>query len=337
MIVSPTYFGAVADVAALAEVAHARGVPLVVDEAWGAHLHFSVGAADRGARVRRRRRALLDPQDRRLASPSRRSSTSARGDRIDERIVDRAVTLIESTSPSALLTASLDAARRQAATHGEELLAETVDSLRRAPRADPRDPRARRARRADRRPRRRPRLRPAAAGGRRPRHRRDRPPDRAADARAGRHQPRALRRERGRRRVRDRRARGRDRRAAGRGARARLRAARRGRGGAAAAVRRAAALGPDRALAARGVPRPGRRWSPFDAGRGPDRGRVAGRLPARGPERAPRRAADRADARLHRRQRRPRRPGPRRQRPHAEDDQGGARSRTPEAERGRSR
>ncbi|HWP33691.1 MAG TPA: aminotransferase class I/II-fold pyridoxal phosphate-dependent enzyme, partial [Solirubrobacterales bacterium] len=40
MVVSPTYFGACADVAALAEVAHARGLPLVVDEAWGAHLHF---------------------------------------------------------------------------------------------------------------------------------------------------------------------------------------------------------------------------------------------------------------------------------------------------------
>src|SRR5690349_4216049 len=41
LTVSPTYFGAVADVKALAEVAHSRGVPLVVDEAWGAHLRFS--------------------------------------------------------------------------------------------------------------------------------------------------------------------------------------------------------------------------------------------------------------------------------------------------------
>ena len=39
-VVSPTYFGAVADIAALAEVAHAHGVPLIVDEAWGAHLAF---------------------------------------------------------------------------------------------------------------------------------------------------------------------------------------------------------------------------------------------------------------------------------------------------------
>ncbi|MDQ8043766.1 MAG: aminotransferase class V-fold PLP-dependent enzyme, partial [Solirubrobacteraceae bacterium] len=40
-VVSPTYYGSAADVAGLAAVAHARGVLLVVDEAWGAHLHFS--------------------------------------------------------------------------------------------------------------------------------------------------------------------------------------------------------------------------------------------------------------------------------------------------------
>src|SRR3954463_4721535 len=39
-VVSPTYFGAVADVAGLAEVAHSHGVPLIVDEAWGSHLAF---------------------------------------------------------------------------------------------------------------------------------------------------------------------------------------------------------------------------------------------------------------------------------------------------------
>src|SRR3954447_25286809 len=40
LLVSPTYFGAVARIPELAEVAHAHGVPLVVDEAWGAHLYF---------------------------------------------------------------------------------------------------------------------------------------------------------------------------------------------------------------------------------------------------------------------------------------------------------
>ena len=39
-IVSPTYYGMAADVGACAEVAHAAGVALVVDNAWGAHFGF---------------------------------------------------------------------------------------------------------------------------------------------------------------------------------------------------------------------------------------------------------------------------------------------------------
>jgi lysine decarboxylase len=51
------------------------------------------------------------------------------GDRIDDAVVDRCVSLVESTSPSALLSGSLDAARRQAAMHGTELLTETLAGI----------------------------------------------------------------------------------------------------------------------------------------------------------------------------------------------------------------
>ncbi len=129
MIVSPTYFGAVADVAALAEVAHSHDVPLCVDEAWGAHLHFCtalpMAALECGADV------VLSSTHKIAGSITQSAILHVGdcGDRVDDRIFDRAVTLIESTSPNALLTASLDATRRQAAVHGEELLAETVASL----------------------------------------------------------------------------------------------------------------------------------------------------------------------------------------------------------------
>jgi arginine decarboxylase len=129
MIVTPTYFGAVADVSGLAEVAHARGVPLVADEAWGAHMRFSpalpVSALECGADV-------VLSSTHKIAGSITQSAILHVGEcdgRIDDRIVDRAVTVVESTSPNALLTASLDATRRQAATRGEELLAETVASL----------------------------------------------------------------------------------------------------------------------------------------------------------------------------------------------------------------
>jgi arginine decarboxylase len=128
MLVSPTYFGAVARIAELAEVAHARGVPLVVDEAWGAHMHFHdelpAGALTLGADM------VLSSTHKIVGSLGQSAILHVgKGDLIDEDIVDRSVTLVESTSPSALLTASLDAQRRYAATKGQELLSETLQTL----------------------------------------------------------------------------------------------------------------------------------------------------------------------------------------------------------------
>lgn len=128
MAVSPTYFGAVADIGALAEVAHSRDVPLVVDESWGAHLAFSdelpANSLSRGADV------VLNSVHKLGGSLTQSAILHLGSERIDERLVDRAVTLVESTSPSALLAASLDAARSQNAIHGPALLAETIASLR---------------------------------------------------------------------------------------------------------------------------------------------------------------------------------------------------------------
>jgi lysine decarboxylase len=128
MLVSPTYFGAVARIPELAEVAHARDVPLVVDEAWGAHLYFHdalpTGALRGGA-------DLVLSSTHKIVGSLTQSAILHLGDggRVDEDVIDRSVTLVESTSPNALLTASLDAARRFAATQGEELLSETLPTL----------------------------------------------------------------------------------------------------------------------------------------------------------------------------------------------------------------
>ncbi len=70
------------------------------------------------------------------ASPRRRCSTSA-GERIDEAVVDRCVSLVESTSPSALLSGSLDAARRLAGgPRRASCSSETLAGDRRDPRGD---------------------------------------------------------------------------------------------------------------------------------------------------------------------------------------------------------
>jgi lysine decarboxylase len=130
-IVSPTYYGMAADVGGCAEVAHAAGAALIVDCAWGSHFGFH---------------ALLPPSPLALGADAMLASTHkivgsltqsamllvAGTGRVDPEAVARAVRLIRSTSPSALLMASLDAARRQLAVHGEALLDRTIRAAERA-------------------------------------------------------------------------------------------------------------------------------------------------------------------------------------------------------------
>ena len=133
-VVSPTYFGAMADVGALAEVAHARGVPLIVDEAWGAHLAFHpdlpASALSLGADV------VISSVHKVVGSLTQSALIHlGHNSLIELDVVDRCVTLGESTSPNSFLYASLDAARRAAAVNGEELLSETLSALRATRRA----------------------------------------------------------------------------------------------------------------------------------------------------------------------------------------------------------
>jgi lysine decarboxylase len=129
-VVSPTYFGAVADIRALAAVAHERGVPLIVDEAWGAHLAFHERLPEHALAAGA---DLVISSTHKIVGSLTQSAMLHLGAQsarlLDEEAVDRAVTLTESTSPSSLLTCSLDAARRQAALHGRDLLERAVEVL----------------------------------------------------------------------------------------------------------------------------------------------------------------------------------------------------------------
>jgi lysine decarboxylase len=127
-LVSPTYYGMVADVAGCAEVCHAAGVPLVVDQAWGPHFGFHPdlppSAVTLGAD------AVLTSTHKIVGSLTQSAMLHVvDGERIDIGAVARAIRLLRSTSPSSLLLASLDASRRQLAVHGEAILHETLAAV----------------------------------------------------------------------------------------------------------------------------------------------------------------------------------------------------------------
>ncbi len=132
-VVTPSYFGACADVVALAKVAHDRGIPLVVDEAWGSHFGFHpelpASALASGA-------DLVISSTHKLGGSLTQSAMLHLGDGpfadLLEPLIDRAMTTVQTTSPSALLFASLDLARRDLQLNGIEGIGASIADLERA-------------------------------------------------------------------------------------------------------------------------------------------------------------------------------------------------------------
>lgn len=118
--VNPTYYGVAGDLAALAESCHGVGVPLLVDEAHGTHLKFHPelppDALSCGAD------AVVQSTHKTGGSLTQSSLLHIQGQRIDIERVAEALRMIQSTSPSYVLMASLDLARQQLAVRGRELL-----------------------------------------------------------------------------------------------------------------------------------------------------------------------------------------------------------------------
>jgi arginine decarboxylase len=127
MVTSPTYFGMVQSIAELAEVCHHHGIPLVVDEAHGAHLGFHPGlppsAMDEGAD------AAIQSTHKMLPAMTMASMLHVRGELLDVGEIARWLRVIESSSPSYPLMASLDLARRYMARHGCKRLGELLEQL----------------------------------------------------------------------------------------------------------------------------------------------------------------------------------------------------------------
>ncbi|MEH2268449.1 MAG: aminotransferase class I/II-fold pyridoxal phosphate-dependent enzyme [Nostoc sp.] len=124
LVVYPTYYGVCGDLSAIANITHQYNIPLLVDEAHGAHFTFHpklpTPALVAGADL------TVQSIHKVLGAMTQASMLHIQGNRIDCDRISKALQLVQSTSPSYLLLASLDAARQQMALHGKMLMSRTL-------------------------------------------------------------------------------------------------------------------------------------------------------------------------------------------------------------------
>lgn len=124
-IVSPTYHGVCPDVETIARLTHQHSLPLLVDEAHGAHFAFHpdlpTPALKAGADL------AVQSIHKTLSALTQAAMLHVQGTRIDRHRLSRALQLVQSTSPNYLLLASLDVARQQMATEGKALMSRTLE------------------------------------------------------------------------------------------------------------------------------------------------------------------------------------------------------------------
>ncbi|GAA1626178.1 aminotransferase class I/II-fold pyridoxal phosphate-dependent enzyme [Georgenia ruanii] len=125
LLVSPTDWGTCADIAGVARVCHDDDVPLIVDEAWGAHLPFHDDLPAWGMDVGA---DLVVTSVHKMGGAIEQSSVfHLQGDRVDPDVLKAREDLLGTTSSSSLVYLTLDGWRRQMVEQGEELLSAAID------------------------------------------------------------------------------------------------------------------------------------------------------------------------------------------------------------------
>ncbi len=106
LITSPTYDGVVSDVAAIAEIARRYGVPLIVDEAHGAHFGFHPYFPERSVKLGAD--IVIHSLHKTLPSPTQTALLHVNGTLADREKLREYLGIYQSSSPSYLFMAGMD-------------------------------------------------------------------------------------------------------------------------------------------------------------------------------------------------------------------------------------
>ena len=128
ILTSPTYDGVLSDIRTIAGMVHEKNIPLIVDEAHGAHLGFSesfpASAVSEGADV------VIQSFHKTLPALTQTAVLHVCSDRVNVGKIKRFMGIYQTSSPSYILMASMDACMdRMNHTTGKKMFAEFTSQL----------------------------------------------------------------------------------------------------------------------------------------------------------------------------------------------------------------
>lgn len=130
-VTSPNYYGVLSDVGAICNLAHSRGIVVLVDEAHGSHLGLHPDWPK--SSVSLRADIIVQSTHKTQGSLTQSAMLHLNDNGLVKRTrVAQMLSLLQSSSPSSILLASLDATRMQMATEGREYLAVTLELSKKA-------------------------------------------------------------------------------------------------------------------------------------------------------------------------------------------------------------
>ncbi len=128
VITSPTYHGIVPDLTSMVNLAHTNGMKVIVDEAHGAHLAFHPDLPL--SAVSAKADLVVQSTHKMTAAFTQTALLHVCGNCVDVETVRHYLQVFQTSSPSYLMLASIDAARAQLAVEGQFLIGTMLDILR---------------------------------------------------------------------------------------------------------------------------------------------------------------------------------------------------------------
>lgn len=129
LIVSPTYEGRISDVQEIAKIVHEKRIPLIVDEAHGAHLGWADGFARNSCQAGAD--LVIHSVHKTLPALTQTALLHVNGNLIDRERLRRFLHIYQSSSPSYLLMASIDNALNYVSGERKIIFADFLKAWRR--------------------------------------------------------------------------------------------------------------------------------------------------------------------------------------------------------------